>query len=201
MPREKGSSFRAELCGQKFNRLLVENRQVGSYWNCVCDCGQTIQTTTYQLKSGKTKSCGCYSRERVTTHGMDGTPTYNTWAHMLTRCRNVNHKQYPSYGGRGIKVCERWLSFEDFFSDMGIKPNDMSLDRIDNDGNYEPSNCRWATSNEQNRNRRVSPKYEWHGEIKSLADLADMHGLKWRRVYERMRSGWTLERALTTPTS
>lgn len=128
---------------------------------------------------------------------MEGTPTYDVWAHMLDRCRNRRSKMYSRYGARGISVCDRWQSFENFLSDMGQKPDGLSLDRIDNNGNYEPGNCRWATDRMQNRNRSVSPVYEWKGEMRSLADLADEHGLKWRRVYERVRMGWSLEDALT----
>lgn len=191
-----------ELTGQRFNRLLVirkeEKRQAGTViWRCLCDCGAEVLAQAYALKSGRVKSCGCWSRDRTRKHGMEGTPTYDVWAHMLDRCRNRRSKMYSRYGARGISVCDRWQSFENFLSDMGQKPDGLSLDRIDNNGNYEPGNCRWATDRMQNRNRSVSPVYEWKGEMRSLADLADEHGLKWRRVYERVRMGWSLEDALT----
>lgn len=196
MATTKKTRIKADLDGMQFHRLFVKHRVSGSLWLCTCSCGKEINTTTHQLRSGKTKSCGCLSRERVTKHGMEGTPTYNTWAHMLSRCRNSKHKQYSDYGGRGIEVCDRWLKFENFFADMGEKPDGLSLDRVDNDGNYEPSNCRWASDRQQVNNRRNSPTGR---DGKSLAELAREHGLPWRRVFERVRSGWDVERALNTP--
>lgn len=190
-----------DITNNKFGRWTVIKHIGSKYseqiWLCRCDCGTEREVIGGTLKTGRSKSCGCYSADVTRTHGMEGTPTYNSWAHMLTRCRNEKHKQYPQYGGRGIKVCERWLSFENFYADMGKKPEGMSINRIDNDGHYSPENCRWASQKTQVRNRRNSPTYEWNGEKKSLAELAEMHGLKWRRVYERIRNGWTLERALS----
>lgn len=148
------------------------------------------------LKNGTSVSCGCYSRERSITHGMDGTPTYNTWAHMLTRCRNPKHKQFSHYGGRGISVCERWEKFENFFEDMGMKPEAMSLDRIDNDGNYEPSNCRWATSKQQNRNQTNTKFAIIDGMKIAMAELAEQHKVSRRRLAARLRRGLSIEQAL-----
>ena len=195
MPRKVGTPYRIDISGNKYGYWLVLYRSNGARWLCKCVCGKEKIVQGSSLKLGVTKSCGCMKLNR--THGMEGTPTYNSWAHMLTRCRNEKHKQYPQYGGRGIKVCERWLSFENFYEDMGEKPEGMSIDRIDNEGDYRKDNCRWASQKTQVRNRRNSPTYEWNGEKKSLAELAEMHGLKWRRVYERIRNGWTLERALS----
>ena len=200
MARVKGSPHKAELDGMKFNRLLVIKRIGGSLWECLCDCGVGILTTTYQLKSGKTKSCGCYSKDRMTKHGMEGTPTYNTWGHMLSRCRSETHKQYADYGGRGIAVCKEWERFEVFFADMGEKPEGMSLDRIDNDLGYYKDNCRWADQKTQVRNRRNSPVVIWEGVEVSLAKLCETKGVKWRMVYERIRAGWAVEKAINTPT-
>jgi hypothetical protein len=130
---------------------------------------------------------------------MEGTPTYNTWGHMLSRFRNEKHLQYNDYGGRGITVCESWHKFESFLADMGEKPEGMSLDRVDNDQGYFKENCRWADSKTQIRNRRVSPMVEWEGKQVNIAELCEIKGIKWRMVYERMRSGWTIERAINTP--
>jgi hypothetical protein len=119
---------------------------------------------------------------------------------MLSRCRNTNHKQYADYGGRGIAVCDRWLKFENFLADMGEKPDGLSLDRIDNNGPYNPDNCRWAAQQQQIANRRVTPKYKGDGgNMYSLSQLAEQAGLPWRRVYDRVRSGWDIDKALNTP--
>ena len=149
--------------GQKFNRLLVVERDDSktkrTYWICKCDCGETISVAACDVASGHTKSCGCFNQEsRVknnTKHGYNRTPTYVSWSNMIARCSNPKRLEYKNYGGRGISVCDRWLSFENFVLDMGEKPNLRTLDRINNDGNYEPSNCRWATASEQRRNQRT----------------------------------------------
>lgn len=199
MPRVKGEPYRAQLEGLKFNRLTVKQRMCGAIWECVCDCGNVLGVSTYQLKSGKTKSCGCWSRDRTKKHGMEGTAIYNAWAAMIQRCTNPKNRFFHAYGARGITICNEWLDFKNFYADMGDKPEGMSLDRINNDGNYEPSNCKWSTQKEQIRNRRVSPKYEYQGQLKSLAEWCELYNLPWRRIYERMRLGWTIEKALTEP--
>lgn len=189
-----------DLTGEKFGRWSVisysHTKYAEHFWVCRCDCGTEKIVIGGSLKSGVSRSCGCLSREMSFVHGMEKTKTYTTWAQMLSRCRNKKHASYSSYGGRGIKVCERWHEFVNFYADMGEKPEGMSLDRIDNDGDYKPENCKWSTVKQQIRNRRVSPKFEWNGEQKSLAELAEMHGLPWRRVYERIRSGWSINDAL-----
>lgn len=157
------------LNGDRFGRLVVisESEQTGSTrrFLCKCDCGSISTVALRRLNAGKTKSCGCLAREitgiRSTTHGHSrggrATSTYLIWAGMIQRCTNPTLKAWKDYGGRGIRVCDRWLaSFENFLSDMGERPKELSIDRINNDGNYEPSNCRWATRTEQVRNRRVS---------------------------------------------
>jgi hypothetical protein len=127
---------------------------------CECDCGEIIDVDYYKLKSGHSKSCGCYrkinSKKLFTTHGRSKTKEYRSWRHMLSRCYNKNHPRYEDWGGRGISVCARWAtSFELFFKDMGPCPKDKySLDRINNNKNYSPSNCRWASAKEQNANKR-----------------------------------------------
>ena len=152
------------VIGKKYNRLTIleyipKRRQTKGRENskvvCLCECGNKSIAQYPAVKSGKIKSCGCYHREIITTHLMSKTAEYRAWDGMKARCSQPKRDDYVRYGGRGIKVCDRWAnSFENFFKDMGAKPTKShSLDRINNDGNYEPENCRWATVLEQNRNK------------------------------------------------
>lgn len=133
-----------------------------------------------------------------TSHRMSKTPEYRAWSDMRRRCAD---KENLLYGGRGITVCDRWLeSFESFMADMGLRPSDgHSLDRIDANGNYEPSNCRWATITEQNRNLRANRRLEWKGEVRCLSEWSEVTGLPYGLIYDRLDAGWTTEAALTTP--
>lgn len=158
--------------GKRFGRLTIlkfiglikatERRNGRSGYLCLCDCGNTTKVVHYQLKSGRTRSCGCLAIEAMrktqkkhsTTHGMRFTREHQSWSHMLSRCRNKKHHAYQSYGGRGITVCKRWYKFENFYKDMGNRPKNTSLDRINNNGNYEPKNCRWATPKQQQANTK-----------------------------------------------
>lgn len=162
---------------KKYGRLTLLTCLEGRYitWKCICDCGNEVKVRASCLASGNTKSCGCLQKDAVSktgkinkgnkhrqTHGMTKTPEYDAWRHMKDRCSNPNVKNYKNYGERGIIICQRWLnSFENFLEDMGPKPFPKilySLDRIDNDGNYEPGNCKWSTRSQQQRNRRNSKK-------------------------------------------
>lgn len=157
----------AKLIGRRFGRLTITGEgergrfpSGGTYrkWLCQCDCGKQVEVHTRSLTSGDTSSCGCFQRERASqanlTHGKSETPTFRIWARMWTRCTNKNQEDWKSYGGRGIKVCARWKSFEAFLEDMGERPGDLTLERKDNDGDYSPDNCCWATRSQQNKNKR-----------------------------------------------
>lgn len=133
-----------------------------------------------------------------TRHGMTKTPTWRSWESMRARCENPDNKDWPRYGGRGISVCERWHSFELFLADMGIRPEGMTIDRIDMNGNYEPGNCRWETPTAQARNRRSSVFVEFAGERMTVSAWAERTGLERKTLEYRIRIGWTPERALTT---
>ena len=157
-----------------------------------CDCGTVFSMMCKNER--KTKSCGCF---RV-AHGATKTPEHRTWSDMKLRCTNKNYKNYQYYGGRGITVCERWInSFENFLTDMGHRPQGCSIDRIDNNGNYEPSNCRWATRQEQQRNKRNSLFLTINGITKSVAEWSEHQGATIQKnIRNRMTLGWSAEEAV-----
>lgn len=204
--------YRADRICERHGRLLVVGREVklsGSknrvFWICKCDCGSMTSVVNDWIANGGTRSCGCLQRERTkeraTTHGLSRTKLHRAWGAMHTRCNNPNYEQWHNYGGRGISVCERWSSFEDFAADVGEPPAaHYSLDRINNERGYEPGNVRWATARQQSRNRRGLIAVEYDGRTMCLTEACEAVGLGLHTVYTRMfRHGWSAERALTTP--
>lgn len=202
--------IRHDLTGQRFNRLVVVEYRgrtpsgKHSLWFCRCDCGNELTTRAGDLKSGNTKSCGCWQRDAsirfATKHGQYGTPLYTCWVNMIKRTTEPNNPTYKHYGGRGITVCPAWReSFEAFAADMGPSfREDLTLDRIDVNGHYEPANCRWATRTVQARNKRNNFVVTWHGQTMVLAEWAELLGLKYDTLRMRLRQyGWPAERALT----
>ena len=199
-------SILIDLTGQVYGRLTVlsraENSRCGrARWLCQCECGEQTTVQGCALSSGVTKSCGCLQREltakRHTTHGLSQTPVYKVWKRMIQRCRNKRHKRYKDYGGRGIAVCERWQSsFENFFADMGPRPEGLSLDRINNNKGYSPENCRWATPNQQTNNARSNRRIACRGISQTTAQWARMLGILRRTISWRHSRGWPAEQAL-----
>jgi hypothetical protein len=206
---------KTDLSGERFGRLValtyVESGAGGNaIWLWACDCGKQKRILANVVKSGRSKSCGCWRAEssailgvRHTRHGhatrdMESR-TYRSWRQMLDRCRRKKNKKYASYGERGITVCERWHTFENFLADMGEVPANLSLDRFpDNNGNYEPGNCRWATQVEQARNKRVSIYVTLNGQRVFLKDAAMMCGVNYRTALTRRRKGWSVDRILAS---
>jgi hypothetical protein len=200
-----------DLTGKEFGRLTVLRRGLGRQyktgakptWICICTCGNTIDTLEMNLVRGQTNSCGCLHRElasaRRTTHGASTTPEYGVWQSMLNRCRNKSTNSYQYYGGRGIKVCARWRRFENFIADMGPRPTGKhSIERKDNDGDYTPSNCHWASTAEQARNRTDSFIIQYGGESKHLTAWRRDGGIP-AHVLNRLARGWPLRAAVDTP--
>lgn len=201
----------ADYIGKKYNRWTVLKYEGTNHLNkkqflCRCDCGNEKIVVLGNLKTGQSKSCGCLNDEkrkgntRNKKHGMSFSREYSTWRAMLDRCENKTYREYPDYGGRGIKICERWHDFNNFYADMGARPKGMTLDRIDNNGNYEPSNCRWATAKTQSNNRRSNTLITYKGRTQTLQQWADETGICSGTISQRIRKrGWSIEKALTTP--
>lgn len=199
-----------DLVGQRFGRLTVESfshMHVGAFWNCRCECGTSLTVSSNNLRRGNSKSCGCLSREitgsRFRRHGMSRTRLHRIWGGMLMRCSYEKNGNYDRYGGRGISVCQEWQSSFESFRDWAIANgyrDDLTIDRIDSNGNYEPGNCRWEPLAVQARNTSGNRRITHNGETRCLAEWAEITGLKAATIRNRIEVlGWSIERALLEP--
>ncbi len=200
-----------DLTGLRFGRLVVgkhaETNGRRHKWECRCDCGIDTIVAGNNLKSGNTSSCGCIrsekSRARRLTHGKRHAPEYITWASMRSRCSKPSNKSFPRYGGRGIRVCKRWARFENFIADMGERPSpSYTLDRRNNNSDYKPSNCRWATKQEQANNRRSNRLVRYRNLTVTLREALDMAGniVSFNTAKARAFDyGWDIAAAVETP--
>lgn len=188
------------ISGRKFGRLLVVHEVEKGVWLCRCDCGTECRKKKAYLLDGGTSSCGCLRVElaasRTRSHSKSHTVEYKAWAAMKARCQNERHADWRKYGGRGIKVCERWQSFENFYADMGSRPSGGALDRIDNDKGYEPGNCRWTSYTQNNRNRRSNVNVTINGVTKCLGEWAKDVGLWPSTIRGRLKRGESGEQLL-----
>lgn len=198
--------------GEKYGRLTLIKETVRTSkkhkWLCRCDCGKYVEVSIYQMKSGECRSCGCLRDEvagarakAMAKHNMTHTRMYKLWSTMLKRCRNPNDKDYPRYGGRGVKVCDEWkdfIKFHEWAMSHGYR-DDLSIDRIDFNGNYEPSNCRWVTLADQARNRRGVIFVEYNGDKLPITLMAEKYNIPRGRLYDRLCRGWSVEDAINRP--
>lgn len=197
-----------DIAGRKFGRLTVQKRAGTAKdrhvtWLCRCDCGNMTTATGSRLRSGETQSCGCLNKEinrdKVKTHGMTKSRLYGEWRGMKERCTRASHPSYPNYGERGITVCQEWSDSFEAFRDWALSNgyrDDLTIDRIDNDGNYEPGNCRWITLKEQQRNRRNNRLITHDGRTQPMKQWAEEKGIPCNTLRARLNRGWPIDRAL-----
>lgn len=206
MKRINGLEEARGCIGDRFGRLTItgvepERRNWQVYVIAKCDCGVDHRAAWYHVKKGKIRSCGCLLKEIRFTHRMTKDPIYKLWLSMKYRCTKPSNPRWKDYGGRGIKICERWMSFENFQADMSPRPSPAhTVDRKNNNGDYEPDNCRWATQHEQSLNKRSLIMATHDGETLPLAEWARRYGLNHHSLYTRVvRDGWSFEEAISRP--
>lgn len=197
------------IIGNVYGRLTVlsfEGISIhgGAIWRCHCECGKIHIVKSMGLLSGKTKSCGCLKlqllRERTLTHGeAHKTKEWGAWTKLRARCLNPNDSRFYRYGGRGIKFCDRWLIYENFLNDMGRCPTGHSIDRINNDGDYEPGNCRWANNMIQANNKSNNIVINYGGQEMTMKQWCQKLGLNYKAVSARLIRGWSIDRAFNQP--
>ena len=202
-----GSERLIDLAGHRFTRLLViafsGRRSSATWWKCKCDCGKEFDVRGGSIRSGQAKSCGCLSRDRAATlsktHGMSNRSEYKIWLGIKKRCENPICPAYRHYGGRGIYLAEEFQDFERFLAHVGPRPNNTSLDRIDNNGPYAPGNVRWTTRKVQARNSRHNHLLTYNGKTQPISAWAEELGFKKNTIGARLKYGWPVEMALTEP--
>jgi hypothetical protein len=203
------NTIRKDLTGKRFGKLevLYLHSHGGNgksvKWTCKCDCGNVVNIASVNLLRGHTQSCGCFHKERLKAsrvkHHMSNTRLYNIWQHMNSRCYKATNKAYSNYGGRGIKVCEEWkdsANFMEWALNNGYQ-NNLTIERIDVNGNYEPGNCKWITKKEQGYNKRTSIKITFQGETKCLAEWCRIFGVNYGTAKDRYKSGLPLEKVFS----
>lgn len=192
-----------DLTGQKFNHLTVVKLASRNpiYWECVCDCGNTTFVRTSNLTRGQVKTCGCAHKRGNPTHGHSNTRLYRIYKKIIRRCYCADEPSYHNYGGRGITVCDEWkndfMTFYNWALDNGYDES-LSIDRINNDGNYEPTNCRWVDSKQQSNNRRTNKLFRYKGKTQTLMQWCEEYNVNYERVYARLSRGWNFEEAIET---
>ncbi len=200
---ESGLSMIKAPVGEQFGKWTVldyaEKRAYATYWLCRCACGTEKIIYQFNLKSGKTLSCGCSRQDDPARHGKTNTPEYHCWAQMLARCANKKNPYYYNYGGRGIVVCDRWRDFKNFLEDMGERPPGTSLDRIDNNSGYRKDNCRWADKQTQDNNKRSNHLLTVGCCTLTIAQWAKELSISKNTMLARVRSGWSPEKVISTP--
>lgn len=207
-----------DIIGQRFDRLLIinvdRNKKGKTVWICKCDCGNITVVPYSRLKSGNTKSCGCLHHDFVVSlkmrHGQAHSRFYNIWSEMKRRCNNPKSESYSRYGGKGIKVCSRWMEdFENFYQDMFLEyqkhvlkygENETQIDRIDSKGDYCPDNCRWATIEVQQNNKSSCKYITFNNETHTISQWAIIKGINLQTLVGRLNRNWSIEDALTLPT-
>ena len=195
--------MQSQLTGQIFGRWTVSeqdgvDKDGSTKWLCECQCGIIRVVSGHSLKRGRSSSCGCLKIDKITTHGLHKTPTYRIWTGIKRRCTNPNAKDYPCYGGRGITVCDRWMhSFENFLSDMGVRPEGLQIDRIDNEKGYSKENCRWVTAKVNCNNRRCN-RIEYNGNNLTVAEWSDRLNITTGTLRKRLKSGWSIDKIMNT---
>jgi hypothetical protein len=187
--------------GDKYGKLTVirfsyRNKRSRQFWLFKCDCGKEKVIDVQSIKRGDTKSCGCISTGKKTRHGMCRTRTYISWQMMKGRCLNKNYTEYKRYGARGIKVCDRWMKFENFYKDMGKRPKGKTLDRKDNNKGYYKDNCKWSTPKEQSNNQRTNCLLTHKGKTQNITQWAEELDINRGTLYSRLRNGWSVEKVL-----
>ena len=191
-----GSRYRNDIQGRRFGRLVVltldhvaDNGD--ACWLCECDCGRLTIVRRYNLLKGSVQSCGCYAKEKATTHGRTNTRLHNIWTTMLQRCANPNHKSYLNYGGRGVFVCDEWHNFEEFYnwSISNGYEDDLTIDRIDTDDGYYPENCRWVDQYVQQNNRRNNRLVTYNNVIHTVAEWATLLNVDYKALWKRVNRG------------